>query len=151
MSSRAFETEILQDEGTNATAIEVPFDPAEAFGKVRAPVRVTLGGHTYRTTVFRMSGRTFVPLNRENRTAAGVDGGERVEVTIELDTEPRVIVPPTELAAALAKEDALQQAWDGLSYTAQKENALGISDAKRAETRERRLQKTLDLLRHRAS
>ena len=82
---------------------------------------MTVGGHTYRTTVFRMSGRTFVPLNRENRTAAGISAGDRVQVTMELDTEPRTITAPPELEAELEAHDSLRQAWDGLSYTAQKE------------------------------
>jgi len=150
MKARVFVAEILQNEGSTATGIEVPFDPTEVFGSVRAPVRVGLGLHTYRTTVFRMSGRTFVPLSKENRVAAGVSGGDRVEVTIELDTEPRTVTPPLELEAELAGNDRLREAWDGLSYTAQKEQARELTEARHPETRARRLAKTLALLRQRS-
>lgn len=150
MTLKTFNAEVLQDEDSSATGIEVPFDPKEVFGKVRAPVQVTLRGHTFRTTVFRMSGRTFFPLNRENRAAAGVEGGERVRVMMELDTTPRTVTPPAELAAALDRNNKLATAWDGLSYTAQRENAEAIAGAKRLETKERRLAKTLELLRSRA-
>lgn len=151
VTGKTFNATVLQDEGSTATGIEVPFDPKEAFGKVRAPVKVTLRGHTFRTTVFRMSGMTFIPLNKQNRTAAGVEAGDRVRVNMELDTAPRTVTPPTELAAALAGEAKLAAAWEQLSYTAQRENAEAISSAKRPETRQRRLAKTLDLLRQRAN
>ncbi|MCZ6726440.1 MAG: YdeI/OmpD-associated family protein [Acidobacteria bacterium] len=144
---KTFNATVLQDEGSTATGIEVPFDPKEAFGKVRAPVKVTLRGHTFRTTVFRMSGMTFIPLNKLNRTAAGVEADDRVRVVMELDTAPRTITPPPELAA----EAKLASAWEQLSYTAQRENAEAISGAKRPETRQRSLAKTLDLLRQRAT
>lgn len=150
-TKKTFTTSVLQDEGSSATGIEVPFDPKEAFGRVRAPVRVTIRGHSFRTTVSRMSGQTFIPLNKNNRTAAGVAGGERVRVTMELDTAPRSVTPPAGLAAALEKSKELAAVWDGLSYTAQKENAEAIADAKRPETKERRLAMTLELLRSRVS
>jgi len=148
-TTKTFTTEVLQQEGSTATGIEVPFDPKEAFGKVRAPVRVTIGSHTFRTTVFRMSGLTFFPLNKQNRTAAGVSAGERVEISMELDTTPRTVTPPPELKAALKADSELAKAWDELSYTAQRENAEAIEGAKRPETKARRLAKTLDLLRSR--
>lgn len=146
MTRRTFETRILQDDGSSATAVEIPFDPKEAFGKLRAPVRATIGGHTYRTTVFRMGGTTFIPLNKENRAAAGVSGGEKATVTLELDTAARTVTPPPELAEALAASPVLTAAWRELSYTAQRENTESITSAKRPETRERRLAKTLALL-----
>lgn len=151
MTTKTFSTKVLQDEGSTATGIEVPFDPKEVFGRVRAPVRVTIGGHTFPSTVFRMSGQTFFPLNKANREAAGVTAGERVRVTMELDTEPRTVTPPAKMAAALERSKKLTAAWDGLSYTAQREHAEAITGAKRPETKERRLAKTLELLRSRAS
>ena len=151
VSGKTFNATVLQHDGSTATGIEVPFDPKEAFGKVRAPVQVTIRGHTFRTTVFRMSGLTLVPLNRQNRAAAGVEAGDRVRVVMQLDTAPRTITPPPELTAALAGEAKLTAAWDRLSYTLQRENAEAISAAKRPETQQRRLAKTLDLLRRRAT
>jgi hypothetical protein len=147
VSRRTFNATIRGQEGATATSIEVPFDPKEAFGKMRAPVRVTLRAYSFRTTVFRMSGCTFVPLNRENRAAAGVAAGDRVRVTMELDTAPRSVAPPPQLAEALAADGRLAAAWGKLSYTHQRENAEAIADAKRPETRHRRLAKTVDLLR----
>ena len=151
IATKSFDAEILRDEGSTATGVEVPFDPKEVFGKVRAPVRVTIGGHTFRTTLFRMSGQTFFPLNKANREAAGVEGGERVRVTMVLDTAPRTVTPPAELAAALGRSKKLAVAWNGLSYTSQRENAEAIAGAKRPETKQRRLAKTLELLRSQVS
>src|SRR5882757_9190199 len=88
--------------GKTATGIEVPADVVTALGPGgRPPVTVTIGGHTYRTTVARMGGRYLVPLSAENRTAAGVAAGDEVDVGIEPDTAPREVSVPDDLAAAL--------------------------------------------------
>ena len=118
MPSRTYETVVMTDPGSTMTALEVPFDPRPVFGKVRAPVRVTVGRHTFRSTIAAMGGPCFVPLRRSNREAAGVAGGQRVRVTLTLDTEPRVVVVPTDLRSALARAGpAALAAWKAMAYT----------------------------------
>jgi hypothetical protein len=133
--------------GKTATGIEVPEDVVAALGSGnRPPVTVTVGGHSYRTTVARMGGRFLVPLSAENRTAAGVAAGDQVEVDIELDSGPREVALPGDLAAALAGDDTARANFDGLSFTHRKEWVRWIEEAKRPETRATRLAKTVESL-----
>jgi hypothetical protein len=138
-----FEAEIT-DFGP-ALAFDVPFDPKAVLGKVRAPVRVTINGYSFRTTIARMGGRTVVGLNREIREETGVAAGERVVVELEPDREPRTVEVPPDLAAAL--DDDVRPFFDSLSYTHRKEYVRWIEDARRAETRERRVAEAARLLR----
>ena len=134
--------------GKTATGIEVPEDVVAALGSGSRPaVTVTIGGHAYRTTVARMSGRFLVPLSAENRTAAGVAAGDQVDVEIALDSGPREVTVPDDLAAALAHDDTARATYDGLSYTHRKEWVRWIEEAKKAETRATRLAKTVESLR----
>jgi hypothetical protein len=133
--------------GKTATGIEVPEDVVAALGSGnRPPVTVSLGGHTYRTTVARMGGRFLVPLSAENRTAAGVAAGDEVDVDIEADTGPREVTVPGDLAAALAQDGTARATFDALSYTHRKEWVRWIEEAKKAETRASRLAKTVESL-----
>ena len=133
--------------GKTATGIEVPENVVAALGSgSRPPVTVTIGGHTYRTTVARMGGRFLVPLSAENRTAAGVAAGDQVDVDIQPDTGPREVEVPADLAAALAHDQAARATFDGLSYTHRKEWVRWIEEAKKAETRATRLVKTVESL-----
>jgi hypothetical protein len=138
----------LETNGRTATGIEVPADVVDALdaGK-RPPVRVTLHEHTYRTTVARMGGRFLVPVSAEVRKAAGVTAGDELDVGIELDDAPRTVDVPADLAAALAAEPAAVQAWEKLSYTHRKEWARSVEDAKKPETRARRIAAAVDALR----
>ncbi len=135
------------------TRLEVPFDPKPVFGKVRAPVRVTLnGGYTFRSTIAAMGGPCFIPLRRSNRESAGVKGGQKVTVTLTLDTQPRVVRAPAALMAALrAAGPEMVAAWKGMSYTHQREHAEAIEGAKKAETRDRRVAACVDAMRARAN
>jgi hypothetical protein len=141
--SRTF-TATLVDEG----AIPVPFDPREVFGKARAPVVVELNGHSYRSTIAIMNGETFVPLRRSHRDAAGIESGATLKVTLTLDTAPRTVTPPDDLAQAI-RSAGLEAAWDTLSYTYQREQAEAVAGAKRPETRQRRIAATIEMLRGR--
>jgi len=133
--------------GKTATGIRVPAEVVTALGSHRRPsVRVTVGGHTYRTTVAPMGGAYFVPLSAENRTAAGVGAGDQVDVDVELDTEPREVTVPADLAAALAGQSGAGEAFGELSYTRRKEHVRQVETAKAATTRERRIAKVLDSL-----
>ena len=134
--------------GKTATGIEVPEDVVAAVGSSRRPpVTVTIGGHSYRTTVARMGGRFLVPLSAENRTAAGVAVGDLVDVDIEPDIAPREVDVPADLAEALARDDAARATFDGLSFTHRKEWVRWVGEAKKAETRATRLAKTVESLR----
>ena len=133
--------------GKTATGIEVPQDVVAALGSGRRPaVTVSLGGHSYRTTVARMGGRFLVPLSAENRTAADVAAGDQVDVDIEADTAPREVAVPGDLAAALTQDRTARANFDALSYTHRKEWVRWIEEAKKAETRVSRLAKTVESL-----
>jgi Bacteriocin-protection, YdeI or OmpD-Associated/Domain of unknown function (DUF1905) len=137
----------LQVEGRTATFFEVPLDVPAIFGRARPPVRVTIGGHTYRSTVAVYGGRYFLPLNRQNREAAGVAAGEWIAVELEADTEERTVDVPDDLRAALDANTEARAAFDSLSYSHRKEYADWVAEAKREETRARRIAQTLERLR----
>lgn len=123
----------------SACYLPVPCDPKPVFGKVRAPVKVTLNGFTYRSTIAAMGGPYFVPLRKSYREAAGVAGGQSVRVRLELDTEPRVVTPPADLLRALKAVPGAHARWKALSYTHQREHVESIEGAKKPETRARRI------------
>ena len=138
-----FRTTILTA-GKTATGIEVPPEVVEALGSSkRPPVRVTVNGYTYRNTIAVMGGKYMVGVSAEHRAGAGVAGGDVVDVDIELDDAPRTVEVPPELAKALAKDKVAKATFDRLSYSNQRRHADGITGAKTAETRQRRLDKTL--------
>lgn len=119
--------------------VPVPFDPKVVFGKVRAPVRVSLNGHTYRSTIASMGGTVVIPLRRSNREAAGLEGGETIDVEIALDAEKRVVKPPRELVKALKAKPPAWDRWRELSFSHQREYVEAIGDARKPETRARRI------------
>jgi Bacteriocin-protection, YdeI or OmpD-Associated/Domain of unknown function (DUF1905) len=120
---------------------------AIGHGAKRFPVRATVNGYTWRTTVTPMGGETLLGLNRAVREAAGVQAGDTVEVTIELDSAPREVDVPEALAGALAGDPAAKAAFEALAFTHRKEYARWVADAKRPETRERRVIRALQMLR----
>ena len=132
--------------GRTATGIAIPDEVVASLGESKRPaVTITLNGHTYRTTAVRMGGRFLVPLSAENREAAGVAAGDDVTVDVALDTAPREVELPTDLAAAM--DDAARTTYDGLSYTHRKEWGRWVEDAKKPETRAARIEKTVAGLR----
>jgi hypothetical protein len=134
--------------GKTATGLQVPDDVVAELGSGKRPaVSVSIGGYTYRTTVASMGGRFMIPLSAENRTAAGVAAGDEVDVDIEVDTAPREVTVPDDLAAAIAGDAAARTTFDGLAYTHRKEWVRWVDDAKKAETRTARIAKTVDGLR----
>jgi len=131
--------------GKTATGLAVPGDVVTALGGGRRPpVTITIGGHTYRTTIATMGGRFLVPLSAANRQAAGVAAGDEVDVAIELDAAPREVEVPDDLASALAAEPRARQFFEGLSFTHRKEWVRWVTEAKRAETRAQRIARTVD-------
>ena len=148
MSSKTFKTTILRE--GSMCAIPLTFDPRRVFGKVRAPVKVTVNGYTYRSTIAAMGGPPFVPLRASHREAAGLKGGETLEVRLELDTGERVIQPPRDLVKALRAAPPAWERWKELSYTHQREHVEAIEQAKAPETRARRMARTVEDVRARA-
>src|SRR5580698_3003064 len=135
----------LELHGKTATGISVPDDIIEALGGgKRPPVVVTIGGHTFRTTIAPMGGQYLLGVNAENRTAAGATAGDELDVEIALDTAPRSVTVPDDLTSALRAADLTL---DGLSYTHRKEWVRWIEEAKKPETRAARVVKTVEALR----
>lgn len=145
MTVRNYTTTIIADDDSSMCAIEVPFDPRPVFGRVRAPVKVTLNSYTFRSTIARVNGQTFIPLRRSNREAAGVQGGQLVRVTLELDTDRREVKPPADLVKALKAGKAWAQ-WQQLSYSHQREHVEAIEQARKPATRARRIEKAVQAL-----
>jgi hypothetical protein len=136
-NSKTFKATIVREGST--CFIPLGFDPRAVFGKVRAPVRVTLNGHTYRSTIAAMGGPPCIPLRKSNREAAGLEGGETIEVRVDLDTDMREITPPADLVKALKAEPPAWDRWRALSYSHQREHVEAIEEAKKPETRARRI------------
>jgi hypothetical protein len=142
-----FRTAILLG-GKTATGLQVPDDIVDGLGGGKRPaVKVTVAGYTYRTTVAARGGMFLVPLSAENRTAANVQAGEEVDVDIELDTEPRVVTVPDDLAAVFTKDEQAKQNFDRMAFTHRNEYVRWIESAKRPETRERRVNEAAVALR----
>jgi hypothetical protein len=129
------------------TMFQVPFDLTEAFGRARPPVKVTIRGHTWRTTPGVYGGVAYIGLNRGVKSATGVDAGERVRVEMEFDEEPRTARVPPDLRDALTGEQATKAAFSKLSYTHRREYVEWIEEAKRPETRARRVAQTVERVR----
>lgn len=138
----------LWPSGGNNVGIVVPEEIVLGFDRgKRVPVVVTVDGdYSYRNTITRMGGQYLISFNAETRKATGRGAGDEVEVTLELDDQPRTVEPPEALAAALADHPEAAKAWAALSYSKQRQHAESIAGAKTDETRQRRLAKTLDAL-----
>jgi hypothetical protein len=135
-----FTTTIQKDGDSNATGIQVPDDAIEALHSGKKPkVKVNLNGYTYRTTVAVMGGVFMIPLSAEHRNAAKVKAGEIIDVSLELDTEPRTVEIPVDLASALAKMPGAAAAFDTLAFSIRKEHVRQVESAKAQETRDRRI------------
>lgn len=134
--------------GKTATGIRVPPEVVEGLGSGKRPaVLVTIHGYTYRSTIAPMGGLFYLPVRAEVRERAGVAAGDEVEVDVELDTEPREVTVPEDMAAALAADADARHAFDALSYSNKRRIILSIEDAKTAETRQRRIDKAVSSLR----
>jgi hypothetical protein len=133
--------------GRTATGFQVPADVVASFGRgKKPPVRVTIGDYTYRSTVAVYGDAFMLPLAAEHRTAAGVAAGDEIEVDLELDTEPREVTVPDDFAAALDAEPAARRRFESLSYSHKRQHVLAIEEAKKPETRQRRIAKAIEML-----
>jgi uncharacterized protein YdeI (YjbR/CyaY-like superfamily) len=139
-----FQTTLFQAEGMNATGIKVPDEVVEALGAGKRPaVKVTFNDFTYRTTIASMGGVFMMPVSAEIREKAGVKAGDPLDVEIELDTEPRTIEAPEDLAAALAQDATANTHWESLSYSKKRAIVLNVEGTKNPETRARRVEKAI--------
>jgi Bacteriocin-protection, YdeI or OmpD-Associated/Domain of unknown function (DUF1905) len=147
MGKIEFTAQLLARGPAAAVVLDESQVAAVGEGARRFPVVATVNGYTWRTSVARMGGEFLVGLNREVRDGAGVTAGDEVAVTLELDTAPREVEVPQALAAALAGDPEAKAAFDGMAFTHRKEYARWIAEAKREETRERRVQQALEMIR----
>jgi bacteriocin resistance YdeI/OmpD-like protein/uncharacterized protein DUF1905 len=137
----------LERVGKTSARLRVPVDLKEIFGRARPPLKVTIEGHTWRTTPGVYGGVAYIGLNKDVRAAAGVDAGNRVRVTMELDTEPRTVAVPPDLRAALRADPEANAAFAQLSFTHRREYVEWIEEAKGPETRARRVTGTVEGMR----
>ena len=143
-ASKTFRATIVRGEGT--CYIPLTFDPKPVFGKTRAPVKVTLNGFTFRSTIAAMGGPPCIPLRKSNQEAAKLDGIETLDVRLDLDTEPRVVKPPADLVKALKAASAWDR-WQALSFSHQREHVEAIENAKKPDTRVRRIDRAVQMVR----
>jgi hypothetical protein len=145
-------TATLQKRGPAAAVVLSEEQVAEVGeGAKRFPVKATVAGHTWRGSVARMKGEFLLGLNREVREAAGVEAGDEVAVELALDSEERTVEVPPALASALAEDAAAQKLFDGLAYSHRKEFARWVAEAKKEETRERRVAKAIEMIKEGAT
>jgi hypothetical protein len=134
--------------GKTATGIQIPPEVVEGLGAgKRPPIRVTIRGHTYRSTVATRGARYLVGVSAMNRELARVAAGDEVDVEIELDTEVREVTVPPDFAEALHREADARRFFDGLSYSQKQGFVQSIEEAKKAETRQKRIAKAVGMLR----
>jgi len=145
-------TTTLDPAGKNAAGFRVPRAAVEALGKgKRPPVIVTINGYSYRNTVAVYGDEFLIGVAQEHRGPAGVTPGDVIEVDLQLDTAPREVEVPADLAAALDAAPEAKLAFEALSYSNKRRYTLSIEDAKSAETRQRRIEKSVTQLRDGAS
>jgi len=141
-----FKTVILRA-GKTATGIKIPPEIVEGLGAgKKPPVCITINGYSYRNTVAVMGGAYMVGVSAEHRKAANVEGGDEVEVTIELDTQPREVEVPKDFQKALNKNAVAKKNFESLSYSRKNGLIIPVKDAKTDETRQRRIEKAISIL-----
>jgi hypothetical protein len=141
-----FRTKILSA-GKTAAGIEVPAKVVAALGSSkRPPVRATINGYTYRSTVAVMGGKFMLGVSNEVRKSAGVEAGQTVDIDLELDTEAREVELPPDFAAALARDAKATKFFAGLSYSAKLRLVTPIN-VKNPDVRKERIAKTVAGLR----
>jgi len=134
-------------DGSEVSALSAPFDVQKTFGtKARVPVRGTINGFPFRSSLMPMGGCHRMVVNRTIRDGAGVKAGDTVAVVMERDEAKRKIDPPPQLRKELAKSKTAQANWKKQSFTNKKEMARAITEVKQEETRVRRLAKVMDVL-----
>ncbi len=137
---------VLEPKGPAAALILTDDQVASLGGGKTPPVLLTIGGRTVQARVGRMGGENLLGLSKAQRAELGVEPGQAVTATIVLDDEPRDVEVPPALAAALAADPAAKKAWDALAFSHRKEHARSVAEAKKDETRDRRVAKVIETL-----
>jgi hypothetical protein len=143
---KKFSARLGGEEGGDIPLLEIPFDVKASFGKARPPVVVTVNGFSFRSTVSVYGGKSYVGLRRDYREAAKVHLGDLLDVTLESDDAPREVAVPADFAAALKKKKGMLERWEKLSFSHRKEHVQAIEEAKKPETRVRRIANALKIL-----
>jgi hypothetical protein len=147
MTGRTFEAALIKDDDSGGAGIIIPFDVQEAFGKKgRVPVRCTIDGYPYRGSIFPYGGTYYIGVVKKIRDAIGKTYGDTVNVVMEVDEEPRIVEVPEDLAQAMAASEKVKAAFDKLSYSHKREYVEWINEAKKEETRQRRIAKAIEKL-----
>lgn len=138
---------VIEDAGSGGAYVTVPLNVEEIFGKKRVKIKATIEGEPYRGSLVRMGGAShLLPILKEIREKTGKGFGDEVEIVVEEDTEPRVVVVPLDLLQALDDHPEAQAAFARLSYTHQKEYVGWIEEAKREQTRQQRIGRAIEWL-----
>ncbi|RKH09069.1 DUF1905 domain-containing protein [Corallococcus praedator] len=148
---QTFTAKLEEANGVGGRWVFCPFDGREVFGEARAPVVGTVNGHPFRSRLMVYGGKTCLGFIQAVRDAAGIEIGSSLRIVLERDEAPRTVEVPEALQRALDAEPALRDVFDGLAFTHRKEFAQAVAEAKREETRERRVAQTLEKLRARAA
>ncbi len=139
---------LIQGTGDTSAGVQLPDEVVEALGKgKKPPVKATINGYTWRSTVAVMGGEYWLGVSKDVRRQAGVEAGQEVDLTLELDTEERILEVPADFAAALDAEPEARRFFDSLSYSNRRRFTWSIDDAKTPETRQRRIEKSVAQLR----
>ena len=147
MKKLEFKVRLQGKQGSSIAWLNAPFDVVEVFGtRARVPVRGTINGFPFRTSLMPMDGCHGMAVNKTMRDGAGVGAGDTVTVVMERDEAERVVEVPPLLQKELAKSKAAQATWKKLAFTNQKEIVVSINGAKQEDTRQRRLAKAMDIL-----
>jgi hypothetical protein len=146
--TKRFRVLLEKHESSEATGILIPFDVQKVFGtRARVPVRGTINGFAYRGSISPMGGGChYMVVNKDVRAGAKAKGGEMISVVLERDTQPRTVEPPADFLRALNADRAARATWERLSYTHRKEHVRAVEEAKRPETRARRIEKSVSML-----
>jgi Domain of unknown function (DUF1905)/Bacteriocin-protection, YdeI or OmpD-Associated len=147
MGKLKFKVKLEGMESSDVAGLSAPFDVEKTFGtRARVPVRGTINGFAFRSSLMPMGGCHRMVVNKQMREGAGVKAGDIVDVVMERDDAPRTVEVPSLLKKELAKSKTAQANWEKLSFTHRKEMARSITDVKQEETRQRRLAKVMDVL-----
>ncbi len=147
MSPKHTFTAVIQNAGGGGAFVAVPFDVEAAFGAKKPKVKAMIEGVPYRGTLTRMgSERHLLIILKEIREKIGKTFGDEVKITVELDTEPRLVAVPPELTEAFKKEKAAEAYFNSLPYSHKREYVGFITEAKKEETRARRAAQTVEML-----
>ncbi|HKR31438.1 MAG TPA: YdeI/OmpD-associated family protein [Terriglobales bacterium] len=137
-----FKTKLVGVDNMESAAMRPPFDVPATFGtKARVPVRGTINGAAFRSSLCNMGDGYFMVVNKELRAAAQCKAGDTVDIVLERDREERVIETPDEIKKAVSANKTAQATWESLSFTHKKEWVRAVADAKKEETRRARIEK----------